>query len=128
MSINEACNLVIAASQLNKSFKTLILDMGKSINIGELLKKMIKIKTFFDKDFKIKVNEIGLKKGEKLSEELSISKKIKKTKIDRILEVDEPTYSLEEINNLIVKIKKIVDTKNQNKLIPELKNFLKNEL
>ena len=55
MSINEVCNLVIAASQLNKSFKTLILDMGKSINIGELLKKMIKIKTFLTKTLKLKL-------------------------------------------------------------------------
>ena len=39
MSITEACNLVIAASQLNKSFKTLILDMGKPINIEKYLEK-----------------------------------------------------------------------------------------
>ena len=80
MSINEACNLVIAASQLNKSFKTLILDMGKPVNIGNLLKKMIQLKTFVNKDFEIKVKETGLNKGEKLVEELSINKKVKKNK------------------------------------------------
>ena len=55
MSINEACNLVIAASQLNKSFKTLILDMGKSINIGELFKKDDKDKNFLTKTLKLKL-------------------------------------------------------------------------
>ncbi len=128
MSITEACNLVIAASQLNKSFKTLILDMGKPINIENILKKMIKLKTHTNENFNIKINETGLKKGEKLVEELSINKKIKKTKIDRILEVTEPSYSLKETDNLIDKINKMIDTKNQNKIIPNLKKFLKNEL
>ena len=128
MSINEACNLVIAASQLNKSFKTLILDMGKPVNIGNLLKIMIQLKTFVNKDFEIKVKETGLNKGEKLVEELSINKKEKKKKIDRILEVNEPSYSLKETNDLISNIKKMIDTKKHYRLIPELRKFLKKEL
>ena len=128
MSINEACNLVIAASLLNKNFKTFILDMGKPINIKNLLSKIIKLKRKTDKNFQIKINETGLKKGEKLKEELSISKKIKKTNISRILEVNEPSYSLQKINNLLLKIKKILDTKTEKKLIPEIKYFLKDEV
>ena len=77
MSINEACNLVIAASQLKDNFKIYILDMGKPIKINDLLKKIIKIKTDINKNFKIKIKETGLSKGEKLVEELSINKKIK---------------------------------------------------
>ncbi len=128
MSISEACNLVIAASQLEKKFKILILDMGDPINIKSLLNKMINLKLNFNKDFNIKINEVGLNKGEKLCEELSINKLTKKTKINRVLQVDEPLYDLKSINNLLLKIEKIVDTNDSHKIIPLIKNFLKNEI
>ena len=46
---------------------------------------MIFLKKKINKDFKIKINEVGLNRGEKLSEQLSINKNIKKTKINRVL-------------------------------------------
>ena len=128
MSINEACNLVIAASQLNKNFKTLILDMGNPIKIVSLLNKMINLKKNLNKNFKIKINEVGLNKGEKMVEELSINNQIKKTNISRVFEVSDPRYSRKDIDKLLSNIKKIVDTNSVNKIIPLLKNFLKNEL
>ena len=127
MSINEACNLVIAASQIEGSFKTFILDMGKPIRIKDLLKKMIFLKKKNNKDFKIRVNEVGLNKGEKLSEQLSINNYIKKTKINRVLEVTEPVYSLKEINKLIFKIKDFEDFNSDKKVKLILKNFLKKD-
>ena len=123
MSINEACNLVIAASQLKDNFKIYILDMGKPIKINDLLKKIIKIKTDINKNFKIKIKETGLSKGEKLVEELSINKKIK-TNIERILEVKEPVYPLKDVKKIIENIKKNLSHKN---LISDLKFFLRNE-
>lgn len=54
MSINEACNLVIAASQIEGAFKTFILDMGKPINIKDILKKMIFLKKKKIKILKLK--------------------------------------------------------------------------
>ncbi|MAV56035.1 MAG: hypothetical protein CMI79_00670 [Candidatus Pelagibacter sp.] len=128
MSINEACNLVIAASQLNKNFKTLILDMGNPIKIVSLLNKMINLKKSLNKNFKIKINEVGLNKGEKMVEELSINNQIKETNISRVFEVSDPKYSRKDIDKLLLNIKKIVDTNSVNKIIPLLKNFLKNEL
>ncbi len=57
MSINEACNLVIAASQLNKKFKTFVLDMGNPVNIKSLLDKIIMLKKKI-----IKILKLVLKK------------------------------------------------------------------
>ena len=56
--------------------------MGKPIKIKSLLEKMIFFKKKINKDFKIKINEVGLNRGEKLSEQLSINNNIKKTKIN----------------------------------------------
>ena len=128
MSINEACNLVIAASQIEGKFKTFILDMGKPIKIKSLLEKMIFLKKKINKDFKIKINEVGLNRGEKLSEQLSINKNIKKTKINRVLEVNEPIYPSNEINRLISKIKQMVEFSSSKKIVLILKSFLKKEL
>ncbi len=128
MSINEACNLVITASLLKKKFATYILEMGKPVKIYDLLKKMIKYKQKKDKNFKIKINEIGLYKGEKLSEELSITDKVTKTNVNRILAVDEPKYSLHNIDVIIKKIKNKIDSKNNIEIIKDLRKFLSYEI
>ena len=128
MSINEACNLVISASLIKKKFATFVLEMGKPVKIYDLLKKIIKLKQKKDSNFSIKIEEIGLQKGEKISEELTINDKVNKTAIKRILFVNEPKYSLSEVNIVISKIKKNIDEGNDFKLIKELKNFLLYEI
>lgn len=128
MSINEACNLVISASLLKKKFATFVLDMGKPVKIYDLLKKIIKLKQKKDSNFSIKIEEIGLQKGEKISEELTINDKVNKTSIKRILLVNEPKYSLSKVNIIISKIKKNIEKGNNFKLIKELKNFLLHEI
>ena len=128
MSINEACNLVISASLIKKKFATFVLEMGKPVKIYDLLKKIIKLKQKKDNNFSIKIEEIGLQKGEKISEELTINDKVNKTAIKRILFVNEPKYSLSEVNIVISKIKKNIDEGNDFKLIKELKNFLLYEI
>ena len=128
MSINEACNLVISASLIKKKFATFVLEMGKPVKIYDLLKKIIKLKQKKDSNFSIKIEEIGLQKGEKISEELTINDKVNKTAIKRILFVNEPKYSLSEVNIVISKIKKNIGEGNDLKLIKELKNFLLYEI
>ena len=101
--------------------------MGKPVKIYDLLKKIIKLKQK-DKNFTVKIEEIGLNKGEKISEELTINNKVNKTGIKRILLVHEPKYSLNDVDIIISKIKKNIYKDNNIKLIKELKNFLLNEI
>ena len=82
MTIQEAAQLVIQSMSLAKGNDIFILDMGKPIKILDLAKKMILLKGFKpllledatknspndEKIIKIKIT--GLKKGEKLHEEL----------------------------------------------------------
>ena len=64
----------------------------------------------------------GLRKGEKIREDISFSKKIKQSNIEDIIMVKEPTYKLDKINNVIEKlIKNKLDSKKLSKI---MKSFL----
>ena len=69
MTIPEACQLVLEAGTMGKGGEVFIFDMGKSIRIIDLARKMIQLSGLeLDKDIEIKVT--GLRPGEKLYEEL----------------------------------------------------------
>ena len=75
-----------------------------------------------EENFSIKIEKIGLQKGEQISEELTINDKVNKTVIKRILLVNETKYSLNEVNIVISKIKNI-DKENNFKLTKEIKKL-----
>jgi len=69
MTIPEACQLVLEASAMGEGGEIFIFDMGKSVKILDLAKKMIKLSGLtLGKD--IQINFTGLRPGEKLYEEL----------------------------------------------------------
>jgi len=69
MTIPEACQLVLEAGTMGKGGEIFIFDMGESIKIVDLAKKMIKLSGLtLDKD--ISITYTGLRPGEKLYEEL----------------------------------------------------------
>ncbi len=69
MTIPEACQLVLEAGAMGKGGEIFVFDMGKSIKIVDLAKKMIQLSGLqVGKDIEIKYT--GLREGEKLYEEL----------------------------------------------------------
>ncbi|MBR1431529.1 nucleoside-diphosphate sugar epimerase/dehydratase [Ruminococcus sp.] len=69
MTIPEASQLVLQAGAMAKSGELFVLDMGKPVKIYDLACSMIRLSGLVpDKD--IKIEEIGLRPGEKLYEEL----------------------------------------------------------
>ncbi|MCG3165297.1 MAG: UDP-N-acetyl-alpha-D-glucosamine C6 dehydratase [Bacteroidia bacterium] len=69
MTIPEAVQLVLEASAMGKGGEIFVFDMGKSVKIADLARKMIQLyKLTIDKD--IKIVYTGLRPGEKLYEEL----------------------------------------------------------
>lgn len=69
MTIPEACQLVIEAGSMGNGGEIFVFDMGKSVKIVDLAKKMIKLSGYEpNKDIEIKFT--GLRPGEKLYEEL----------------------------------------------------------
>lgn len=69
MTIPEACQLVLEAGSMGNGGEIYIFDMGKSVKVVDLAKKMIQLSGLeLDKDIEIKYT--GLRPGEKLYEEL----------------------------------------------------------
>ncbi len=69
MTIPEACQLVLEAGSMGDGGEIFVFDMGESVKIIDLAKKMIKLSGLeVGKDIEIKIT--GLRPGEKLYEEL----------------------------------------------------------
>ena len=71
MTIPEASQLVMQAGYMAKDGELFVLDMGKPVKIYDLAVNMIKL-SGFEPDKDIMIEEIGLRPGEKLYEELLI--------------------------------------------------------
>jgi len=109
MTISEACNLVLEASVMGKGGDILIFDMGKSIRIYYLARKMIQLSGYTPgKD--IYITEIGLRPGEKLTEELLTKEeqtlptyhpKIMRAKV-RLYEKKKVVLYIDELSQLIL--------------------------
>jgi FlaA1/EpsC-like NDP-sugar epimerase len=116
MSISEAVQLIINASYYNtKGIKIFALDMGKQLNIYDLAKRLINLSGYTLKgksnpkgDIKIKI--VGLKKGEKLSEELVLGNNLKETKHPKIMLCDEE-INKENLNYKLLRLKNMLDKK-----------------
>ena len=90
--------------------------MGKQIKIYEIAKRIISLSGHNIKnksnpygDFKIEI--IGLKKGEKISEELSLGTKLEPTSHTEIMKCNDKIYSTQIIKNLKSLEKKIIESK-----------------
>jgi FlaA1/EpsC-like NDP-sugar epimerase len=114
MTIPEACQLVLEAGAMGQGGEIFIFDMGKSIRIVDLARKMVKLSGLeVGKD--IEIIFTGLRSGEKLYEEVLSSEEntmptyhhkilIAKTKEENYLEVrksiDLLTNSLQDNDEL----------------------------
>jgi FlaA1/EpsC-like NDP-sugar epimerase len=91
MTIPEASQLVMQAGAMARSGELFVLDMGDPVKIYDLAVNMIKL-SGYEPGVDIEIEEIGLRPGEKLYEELLIkTEELDKTKNNMIfIERDEP--------------------------------------
>ena len=116
MLIKEACELVLQAATLSKDREIFILDMGEPVKILDLAKKMLLLSSKED----IKIEFIGLRAGEKLYEELLISKDDLKTKYSSIFISQQKEVGFYDLMN---KIENLFEDNNKiealQKIVPE---------
>lgn len=118
----EAAQLVIQAGSLTKSSNIFVLEMGKSVRIFDLARNMVMLsgKTLKNKsnpDGEIEIKEIGLRKGEKLYEEISLNNNLEKTIHPLIMESIEFVEFKRDIDKSLEKLYICIREGNINSII-----------
>ena len=129
MHVEDGVALVLKSTLIAENKKIYALNMGKPLKIYDIARKMISAYGYSLKNKKkegdISISIIGLKKGEKLKEEIFLGKKLKKTSISKIL--IETKYD-KKIKNFSLKTKQILsllETNNETKGIELFKKSIK---
>ena len=119
MTIDEASQLVIQASSLSSGGEVFLLDMGDPIRILDLARKMIRLSgnSVSNDNSKegIEITFSGLRPGEKLYEELLLSKNPMNTKHPRIKKGMEKSYEKNKILNLKNQLHTMINSNNLEK-------------
>lgn len=104
MTIPEACRLVMEAATMSVGNQIFVFDMGPSVKIVDLAKRMIELAGFeVDKDIKIEFT--GLRPGEKLYEEvLNNEENTSKTTHEKIRIAHVRSYDYDKISDYVDKL------------------------
>jgi len=129
MSIPEAVQLVIQAGAMAKGGEVFVLDMGESVKILELAKRMINLAglTIKDKDNPdgdIEIEFSGLRPGEKLYEELLIGDNVSGTQHKRIMKANEVHIKWEELQEHLSTLQETMMTDDTDKIKSKLASFV----
>lgn len=112
MTIPEAAQLVIQAGAMAAGGEIFVLDMGEPVKIADLASDLIKL-SGFKPDEEIKILFTGLRKGEKLYEELLMSEvHLTSTSHHKILIEKPMEYEMDFIEQCIDKLDNVVNEDN----------------
>lgn len=131
MTIPEAATLILYSSEISKGGEVFVLDMGDSIKIIDLAKKMISLSGKNIKNEKnpkgdIEIEITGLRPGEKLYEEILIGSDYKRTSDNKIYIANEAFAKKEKFLEFIVKINDFIKASDEEQCINILTKFIAN--
>jgi len=111
MTISEAAQLVLRACSMDSQSETYVLDMGQPVNILSLAENLIRLMGYIPyKD--IPIEEIGIRQGEKLYEELLMhNDDLSETENAKIFIEKHYPMSQEEIEEKLKILRKALETK-----------------
>jgi FlaA1/EpsC-like NDP-sugar epimerase len=129
MHVEDAVALVLKSTLIAENKKIYALNMGKPLKIYDIARKMISAYGYSLKNKKkegdISISIIGLKKGEKLKEEIFLGKKLKKTSISKILIETKYDKKIKNFNLKTKQILSLLETNNETKGIELFKKSIK---
>ena len=116
MTIPEAAQLVLQAGALANDAQVIVLDMGESIRIYDLAKKMIELSGLNVRDEEnpngeLEIKFTGLRPGEKMYEELSIDGCLEKTLHPKIRRSIERLQPAEQVINTATMLEKAIENR-----------------
>lgn len=106
MTISEASQLVIEAGTQAEGGEVFVLDMGESVKINDLAKRMIRLSGYsvaknINDEYSIAIEYVGLRSGEKLKEELILGKDLDPTNNPKVLKANEEFLNWEQVQEMI---------------------------
>ena len=124
MTIPEASQLVLEAGSIGKGGEIFVFNMGKSVKILDLARKMILL-SGLKENRDIKIIFTGLRPGEKLFEELlADTENTLPTHHDQILIGKVREYDYEEVKNIINELIKLFNTQNNELIVQRMKDLV----
>ncbi len=124
MTIPEACQLVLEAGTMGKGGEIFVFDMGESIKIVDLAKRMIRL-SGLEVDQDISIIFTGLRPGEKLYEELlNDAERTLPTHHPKIMIAKVQEYDYKEIDTTTKEVLQKVKQGNVEEVVRLLKNVI----
>ena len=124
MTIPEACSLVLEAGCMGNGGEIYIFDMGEPVKIYDMARRMISL-AGLKPDVDIKIEEIGLRPGEKLYEELLNDKeKTTATVNKKIMVAKVKMYDYKDVCTHIDKIIAFASKGDVHEMIYAMKEFV----
>lgn len=124
MTIPEACRLVLEAGCMGKGGEIFVFDMGKSVKIVELAKKMIRLAGLIPNQ-DIKIAYSGLRPGEKLFEELlNDNENTMPTHHEKIMIGQVREYDFNGVQAQLVELFKYALKDNVTKVVQQMKTIV----
>lgn len=124
MTIPEASQLVLEAASIGKGGEIFVFNMGNSVKIVDLARKMIML-SGLKENRDIKIVFTGLRPGEKLYEELlADNENTLPTPHNQILIGKVREYDYEEVKGIIDELIKLFDTQNNELIVQRMKDLV----
>jgi FlaA1/EpsC-like NDP-sugar epimerase len=124
MTIPEACQLVLEAGVMGKGGEIFIFDMGESVKILDVAKKMVKLSGLtLGKD--IQISFTGLRPGEKLYEELlATTENTLPTHHEKIMIAKVRSYDYDTVSQKLINMKQVLQLGDEMRIVTRLKELV----
>lgn len=124
MTIPEACQLVLEAGIMGEGGEIFVFDMGDSVRIYDLAKKMIQL-SGLEVGTDIEIKFTGLRPGEKLYEELlNVKENTMETHHPKIMKGQVRSYDFEEVKTSLNDLQEKLIIQNDLEVVGGLKNIV----
>lgn len=130
MTISEAVQLVIQAGAMARGGEVFLLDMGDSVRIQDLARRMIElagltVRDEYNREGDIPIEFTGLRPGEKLYEELLIGDNPQPTAHPRIFKAHEEFIFSPELEEILGQLANVLNMNDTERLLLLLRGIIK---